>query len=42
MDGVVKLAQNLDDKTFKEGFDYLFREPKLKEQLLNITNQSNY
>ena len=41
-DGVVKLAQNLDDKTFKEGFDYLFREPKLKEQLLNITNAAKF
>jgi len=41
-DGVTKLAQNLDDKTFKEGFDYLFREPKVRRQLLDITNAAKY
>lgn len=40
--GVLKLSQNLEDKTFKEGFDYLFREPKVKEQLLDITNAAKY
>jgi hypothetical protein len=40
--GVLKLSQNLEDKTFKEGFDYLFREPKVKKQLLDITNAAKY
>jgi len=40
--GILKLSQNLEDKTFKEGFDYLFREPKVKKQLLDITNAAKY
>lgn len=40
--GILKLSQNLDDKTFKEGFDYLFREPTIKKQLLQITNAAKY
>jgi hypothetical protein len=40
--GILKLSKNLDDKTFKEGFDYLFREPKIKKQLLDITNAAKY
>jgi hypothetical protein len=41
-DGITKLAQNLEDTTFKEGFNYLFREPQLKKQLLDITNAAKY
>jgi hypothetical protein len=40
--GILKLSQNLEDKTFKEGFDYLFREPQVKKQLLEITNAAKY
>ena len=40
--GVLKLSQNLEDKTFKEGFDYLFRDDAVKKQLLNITNAAKY
>lgn len=41
-DGVAKLAQNLNDKTFKEGFNYLFREPALNKQLIDITNAAKF
>lgn len=41
-DGVAKLAQNLNDKTFKEGFNYLFREPTLNKQLIDITNAAKF
>lgn len=41
-DGVAKLAQNLNNKTFKEGFNYLFREPALNKQLIDITNAAKF
>jgi hypothetical protein len=41
-DGVTKFTKNLDDETFKEGFNYLFREPELKKQLLSIANAAKY
>lgn len=41
-DGITKLSKNLEDTTFKEGFNYLFREPQLKKQLLDITNAAKY
>ena len=40
--GLQNLSKNLEDKTFKEGFDYLFREPTVRKKLLDITNAAKY
>jgi len=40
--GIAKLTKNLEDKTFKQGFNYLFQEPVLRKQLLDITNAAKY
>jgi hypothetical protein len=40
--GIATLSKNLDDKTFKEGFNYLFQEPTLRKQLLDIANATKY
>lgn len=40
--GLQNLSKNLEDKTFREGFNYLFREPTTRKQLLDITNAAKY
>ena len=40
--GVEIFTKNLQDKTFKEGFDYLFRDANTKKQLLEIANAAKY
>jgi len=40
--GVETFTKNLQDKTFKEGFDYLFRDANTKKQLLDIANAAKY
>ena len=41
-EGVVDFTKRLQDKTFKEGFDYLFRDANTKKQLLDIANAAKY
>lgn len=41
-DGIVKFSNNLEDKTFKEGFNYLFQEPAIRKQLVDIANAAKY
>jgi hypothetical protein len=41
-DGVLKFTKNLQNETFKEGFDYLFRDANIKKQLLDIANAAKY
>lgn len=41
-EGVLNFSQKLQDKTFKEGFDYLFRDSNTKKQLLDIANAAKY
>ena len=41
-DGIVKFSNNLEDKTFKEGFNYLFQEPTIRKQLVDIANAAKY
>ena len=41
-DGVLTFSKNLQDETFKEGFDYLFRDATTKKQLLDIANAAKY
>ena len=41
-DGIVKFSNNLQDKTFKEGFNYLFQEPTIRKQLVDIANAAKY
>jgi len=41
-DGVTTFVKKLDDKTFKEGFNYLFRDATTRKQLLEIANAAKY
>lgn len=41
-DGISKFSQNMEDRTFREGFNYLFQEPKTRKQLLDIANAAKY
>jgi len=41
-DGVLKFTKNLQNETFKEGFDYLFRDANINKQLLDIANAAKY
>lgn len=41
-EGVLEFSKKLQDKTFKEGFDYLFRDANTKKQLLDIANAAKY
>lgn len=41
-DGVLKFTKNLQNETFKEGFDYLFRDANTKKKLLDIANAAKY
>ena len=41
-DGIVQFSKNMDDKTFKEGFNYLFQEPTIRKQLVDIANAAKY
>jgi hypothetical protein len=41
-EGVLDFSKKLGDKTFKEGFDYLFRDAITKKQLLDIANAAKY
>ena len=41
-DGIVKFSKNMDDETFKEGFYYLFKEPTIRKQLVDITNAAKF
>jgi hypothetical protein len=41
-DGISTFVQKLDDKTFKEGFNYLFRDATTRKQLLEIANAAKY
>lgn len=41
-EGVLEFSKKLQDKTFKEGFDYLFRDAGTKKQLLDIANAAKY
>jgi hypothetical protein len=41
-DGIVQFSKNMDDKTFKEGFNYLFQEPTTRKQLVDIANAAKY
>jgi len=41
-DGVLKFTKNLQDETFKEGFNYLFRDATINKKLLDIANAAKY
>ena len=41
-DGVLKFTKNLQDETFKEGFNYLFRDTTTNKKLLDIANAAKY
>ena len=41
-DGVLKFTKNLENETFKEGFDYLFRDANTKKKLLEIANAAKF
>ena len=41
-DGVLKFTKNLENETFKEGFDYLFRNANTKKKLLEIANAAKF
>lgn len=41
-DGVLKFTKNLENETFKEGFDYLFRDANTKKKLLDIANAAKF
>lgn len=41
-DGIEKFVKKLDDKTFREGFNYLFRDANTRKQLLDIANAAKY
>jgi hypothetical protein len=41
-DGIETFVRKLDDKTFKEGFNYLFRDANTRKQLLEIANAAKY
>lgn len=41
-DGVLTFSKNLEDETFKEGFDYLFRDDNIRKKLLDIANAAKY
>jgi len=41
-DGIETFVKKLDDKTFKEGFNYLFRDANTRKQLLDIANAAKY
>jgi len=41
-DGVLKFTKNLENQTFKEGFDYLFRDANTKKKLLDIANAAKF
>jgi hypothetical protein len=40
--GIETFVKKLDDKTFKEGFNYLFRDANTRKQLLDIANAAKY
>ena len=40
--GVETFTKNLQDSTFKEGFNYLFRDANTRKQLLDIANAAKY
>lgn len=41
-DGVLTFSKNLQDETFKEGFNYLFRDAQTRNKLLDIANAAKY
>ena len=41
-DGVLKFTKNLQDETFKEGFNYLFRDATTNKKLLDIANAAKF
>lgn len=41
-DGIEAFVKKLDDTTFKEGFNYLFRDANTRKQLLEIANAAKY
>jgi len=41
-EGVTNFTKKMEDKTFKEGFDYLFRDATTKKQLTDIANAAKY
>jgi len=41
-EGIETFVKKLDDKTFKEGFNYLFRDANTRKQLLEIANAAKY
>jgi hypothetical protein len=41
-DGVLTFTKNLEDETFKEGFNYLFRDANTRKKLLDIANAAKY
>lgn len=41
-DGVLKFTKNLQDETFKEGFNYLFKDATINKKLLDIANAAKY
>jgi hypothetical protein len=41
-EGVAKFTKNLENETFREGFNYLFRDSNTKKQLLDIANAAKY
>lgn len=41
-DGVLTFSKNLQDETFKEGFNYLFRDASTRNKLLEIANAAKY
>lgn len=41
-DGVEKFVKKLDDTTFKESFNYLFRDANTRKKLLDIANAAKY
>lgn len=41
-DGVLTFSKNLQDETFKEGFNYLFRDASTRNKLLDIANAAKY
>lgn len=41
-DGVLKFTKNLENETFKEGFNYLFRDATSNKKLLDIANAAKF
>jgi hypothetical protein len=41
-DGIETFVKKLEDKTFKEGFNYLFKDASTRKQLLDIANAAKY